>query len=240
MDNSDELLFVSDLHLDAQETETSKRLLHFLKARGDNARALYILGDLFEVWLGDDDPADGLEPVIKALQDYSSRHDLYLCHGNRDFLIGNDFASCIGATLIDDPTIIELNGHKAALMHGDLLCTDDVDYQNFRKMVRTPEWRHQFTSKPLQERQNIAHDLRARSAEAMSNKKEDIMDVNAQTVKDTFANLGVDTLIHGHTHRPGIHTYDDRLERFVLGDWRPGPSFLSWKQGHFELIDHRL
>lgn len=240
MADSDEILFVSDLHLDGEEAETSKRLLHFLKARGDKARALYILGDLFEVWLGDDDPADGLDSVVKALQDYASRHDLYLCHGNRDFLIGNDFVTRIGATLMDDPTIIDLNGHKAALMHGDLLCTDDVDYQNFRQMVRTHEWRQQFISKPLQERQQIARGLRAKSAEAMSNKKEDIMDVNEQAVQDTFERLGVDTLIHGHTHRPGIHTYHQNRERFVLGDWRPGPSYLSWKQGHFELVDHRL
>lgn len=238
--NDDEILFISDLHLDQQHTDIIDQFLNFLQTRAQDARILYILGDLFEVWLGDDDPAEAFTPIFNALHHLGQNTRLYLLHGNRDFLLGQAFAKRIGCTIIEDPTVIKLGSHRVALLHGDTLCTDDVDYQRFRQLVRAESWQQDFLDKPLAERQAVAAALRDKSAQAMNEKSVEIMDVNAQTVSETFAQLDVDILIHGHTHRPGIHSLPGGRQRIVLGDWRPQPSYLSWQQGKFTLIDPRL
>lgn len=240
MDSTSEILFISDLHLDRNKPAITKQFLTFLKTRAQHARVLYILGDLFEVWLGDDDQSEAFQPVIKALQNLAKKTQLFFLHGNRDFLIGQQLASHIGFTIISDPSVIKLGQQQVALMHGDLLCTDDIDYQNFRKLVRSKDWQQTFLAKPLNERHSIADDLRDKSSQAMAAKEFEIMDVNQQTVMDTFQQLRVDTLIHGHTHRPAIHHLPEDKQRIVLGDWNPGPSFLSWNEGEFSLVDPGL
>jgi UDP-2,3-diacylglucosamine hydrolase len=236
-----ETLFISDCHVDAGKPEVTSNLLDFLQNRAANARCLYILGDLFEAWIGDDEHNPGNEPIIDSLKQLSKNTEIYFLAGNRDFLLGNDAANAIGLTRLNDPTIIQLGDRRVALLHGDTLCTDDSDYQAFRRMVRDPDWQTLFLLKPLKERQAIAAALRVKSIEAMAEKTVEIMDVNAQAVSNCFAELEADVIIHGHTHRPAVHSHADHLKRFVLGDWNPQPSYLSWKntQG-FELVDPRV
>lgn len=235
-----EILFISDLHLDQQRPAITENFLSFMHNRSSKARGLYILGDLFEVWLGDDDSSSEYQPVFDALHHFSQNGELYFLHGNRDFLIGHQFARQVGLSIIQDPCVIQLGSKRVGLMHGDLLCTDDVDYQNFRQLVRNSDWQQAFLAKSLTERQAIAAQLRDKSIEAMSGKADAIMDVNQQTVLDTFLQLNIDTLIHGHTHRPGNHRLPTSKQRIVLGDWNPEPSYLSWKNDEFTLIDKRL
>ncbi len=236
-----ETLFISDCHVDAGKPEITSNLLDFLQNRAVNARCLYILGDLFEAWIGDDEHNLGNEPIIDSLKLLSKNTEIYFLAGNRDFLLGNDAANAIGLTRLNDPTIIQLGDRQVALLHGDTLCTDDNDYQAFRRMVRDPDWQTQFLLKPLTERQAIAAALRVKSIEAMAEKAVEIMDVNAQAVSSCFTELEADVIIHGHTHRPAVHSYADNHKRFVLGDWNPQPSYLSWNstQG-FELVDSRV
>lgn len=238
---TDETLFISDCHVDASKPEISSNLLDFLQNRAKNARFLYILGDLFEVWLGDDDYKPGYESIIDCLKVLSKNTEVYFVAGNRDFLLGNEAAKAIGFAQINDPTIIELGDHRVALLHGDTLCTDDDDYQAFRRMVRNPDWQAQFLLKPLAERQAIAAALRVKSTEAMAEKTIEIMDVNADAVSRCFNELDADLIIHGHTHRPAIHQYANNKTRFVLGDWNPEPSYISWtlEQG-LKLVDPRV
>ena len=238
---SDEYLFISDCHVDASKPEITSNLLEFLQNRAKHARFLYILGDLFEAWLGDDDHNPGNEAVIKSLQLLSKNTEIFFLAGNRDFLLGDKAATEIGFRRIDDPTLLQLGELQVALLHGDTLCTDDADYQTFRRMVREPNWQAQFLQKTLAERQAIAAALRVKSAEAMADKTVEIMDVSPDTVTSCFAESKVDIIIHGHTHRPAIHQYTDNRRRYVLGDWNPQPSYLSWssKLG-FTLTDPRV
>jgi len=238
--NHSEILFISDLHLDQSHPQITENFLHFLKTRAPKARVLYILGDLFEVWLGDDDPAEEFQVVFNALQQLALDTEVFFMHGNRDFLIGDQLTRRLNLTLIHDPTVITLGSHKVGLMHGDLLCTDDIDYQNFRQLVRDPQWQQEFLAKPLSERKSIAAGLREKSSDAMQQKQNNIMDVNQQSVVDSMQNLDIDILIHGHTHRPAVHPLTGNKQRFVLGDWQPEPSYLSWSEGKFTLIDSRL
>jgi UDP-2,3-diacylglucosamine hydrolase len=240
VDKDAEILFVSDLHLDQKQPEITKNFVNFLKARASQARALYILGDLFEVWLGDDDESESFSEVFENLKTFSSHAQLYFIHGNRDFLVGQQLADKLGITLLTEPQLIQLGDQKVALMHGDLLCTDDVDYQNFRNLVRQPAWQQQFLAKPLSERQQIAAALRQESAQAMNQKTSLIMDVNQTTVENLFDELGIDILIHGHTHRPAVHQHGQTRQRFVLGDWRPEASYISWKNNGLTLHDPRF
>lgn len=240
MTTHSEILFISDLHLDQQRPAITEQFLSFLKIRASKARILYILGDLFEVWLGDDDKSGDFQPVFDALHHFSQSSELYFLHGNRDFLVGPQLAQHIGFTFIQDPCVIQLGTKRVGLMHGDLLCTDDVDYQKFRQMVRNVDWQRAFLAKPLTERQAIATQLREQSNQAMSGKADEIMDVNQQTVVDTFQQLKIDTLIHGHTHRPGIQQLSANQQRIVLGDWNPQPSYLSWANDKFTLMDKRV
>lgn len=240
MTESSEILFISDLHLDQDKAEITQNFLSFIQTRAIQARVLYILGDLFEVWLGDDDEAIDFQSVFTALKQLSESTEIYFIHGNRDFLIGRSFAERTGMTIIQEPTVIKMGSKRVGLMHGDLLCTDDVDYQNFRCMVRKPEWQQQFLGQSLSQRQAIASSLRDKSTRAMEAKEFEIMDVNQHTVLKYFDQLNIDVLIHGHTHRPGIHTSANGKQRIVLGDWNPEASFISWKDNNFELTDKRI
>lgn len=224
-------LFISDLHLKTEQPETIGLFLDFLAGEASEAEALYILGDLFEAWLGDDLLLPGYESILEAMKRLSdSGVSLYVMHGNRDFLLGERFAQLTGATLIDDPCVIDLYGTPTLLMHGDLLCTDDLPYQAMRKQLRDPHWINAFLEKPPEERIDFARQLRERSQKETGEKDEAIMDVNQKTVLQTLRQHEVSRLIHGHTHRPAIHPleYEDHnATRYVLGDWGSKGSVLS-------------
>jgi UDP-2,3-diacylglucosamine hydrolase len=218
-----ETLFISDLHLSAARPGCTELLLGFLAGRAAGADALYILGDLFDAWIGDDDPAPPNPQVISGLRRLSdSGTPVYLQHGNRDFLIGPTFAAASDCRLLPDPARIDLYGTPTLLMHGDLLCTDDAPYQSVRGQIRSPAFTRQFLARPVPERRAIAEDYRRRSGEATSLKADDIMDVNQGAVEQIMREQGVRRLIHGHTHRPGRHRFQldgESAERWVLAEW---------------------
>jgi UDP-2,3-diacylglucosamine hydrolase len=207
--------------------------LEFLEQCASHAQALYVLGDLFEYWAGDDDLDTTFhQPVIQAMRHAADRGcRLYFMHGNRDFLLGEEFARASGGTLLPDPWLIDLYGQPALLSHGDLLCTDDRDYQNFRSLVRTPQWQKNFLARPLDERKTTIAQLRARSEQEKSYKATSIMDVNDQAVASLLRQHGYPPLlIHGHTHRPARHRIelDGRIcERIVLPDWNECGGYLD-------------
>lgn len=229
-------LFISDLHLCASRPEITEAFLYFLKYTAVKANALYILGDLFEYWAGDDDIDDiQHQTTIHALRDLAnSGVKLYLMHGNRDFLISSEFCRATNISLLQDPTIIDLHGQKVLLTHGDNLCTDDVAYQDFRKLVRDVKWQTDFLSLPLATRKNEIQTIRARSEHEKLQKSSEIMDVNNNAVNDLLKKYNYpNMLIHGHTHRPNIHAIqlDGRnITRLVLGDWYEQGSYLSCDQ----------
>ncbi len=241
MSANDAILFISDLHLDPDRPDITRQFVDFLKARATGARALYILGDLFEVWVGDDDPATEAESALTPLRDLAQRIPVHFIRGNRDFLVGDTLAARLGIKLLEEPHILVHAGRRIALMHGDLLCTDDAPYQRFRKQVRGKSWQQDFLAKALSERRSIANGLRKKSSQAMASKAEVIMDVNQQTVLDYFLWLDADIMIHGHTHRPGVHNLGNGRRRYVLGDWNPQASFLSLtNDGQLTLHDPRV
>lgn len=207
--------------------------LEFLENRAPQATALYILGDLFEYWAGDDDIEDvHHRPVVEAMHVLvDSGTALYVMHGNRDFLMGPRFAAASGAIILPDPIIIDLYGKSAVLTHGDKLCTDDVEYQYFRSVVREPKWQRDFLDLPLQQRKAQIEELRSRSEQAKSYKDEAIMDVNTEAVASFLREHGLPPLlIHGHTHRPGRHLLEldgKHCERIVLADWGDTGSVLE-------------
>lgn len=217
------VLFISDLHLDPDRPAITDLFLAFLQGPAASARDLYILGDLFEAWVGDDAPLDDYRRVIRALAGLRERGvGVHIMHGNRDFLLGRGFAHATGAALLEDPTVIDLYGRPTAIMHGDSLCTDDVAYQEFRRKVRRRWLQRAFLCLPRKLRYRIAADMRRRSREHQRHKSPQIMDVNGQAVREAFRGIGVTQIIHGHTHRPGMHacTVDGRAcRRIVLGDW---------------------
>ncbi|MEZ0469542.1 UDP-2,3-diacylglucosamine diphosphatase [Luteimonas salinilitoris] len=221
-------LFISDLHLDPERPEITRLFAEFLDDEAHGADALYILGDLYESWVGDDDPSEAGALVAEKLNALSDGGvPVYFMHGNRDFMLGRDYALRSGMTLLPDPAVIVLYDKPVLLMHGDLLCTDDVAYQQFRAQTRNPEWQAHMLSQPLQARLAFAQQARASSQARQGELREagtmeTITDVSPRTVAETFARFGVDTLIHGHTHRPAIHdlTAGGRAcRRIVLGDW---------------------
>jgi UDP-2,3-diacylglucosamine hydrolase len=223
-------LFVSDLHLDPDYPDTIQRFLNLLAAHTTQADALYILGDLFEIWIGDDYIEPAYQPVIKSLQDCTSKGlPVYLLHGNRDFLLGDEFMQQTGCTLLPDPVLIDLYGQPTLLMHGDLLCTDDLEYQAFRHTVRDPDWQTGVLKKSVAERLAMAGDARSLSSELTRDKPEAIMDVNQDAVLRTIEHYQARLLIHGHTHRPGTHEMvvnNQPVHRVVLGDWHKQGNFL--------------
>ena len=217
------VLFVSDLHLDASRPAITSKFLDLLAGEARQAEALYILGDLFEAWVGDDDPGEPGASVCLALRALvDSGVPVFLMRGNRDFLYGQQIADRSGVMLLPDPCVVSLQGRPTLLMHGDLLCSDDLAYQAFRRQVRDPAWQANFLAQPLAARQAFAAQARAASKQHQSGVSEAITDVNASTVETTMAAYGVDRLIHGHTHRPAIHSFAVNgrpATRVVLGDW---------------------
>ena len=233
-------LFVSDLHLDEVRPEILEQFERFLARECAGAGALYILGDLFEYWVGDDGLALPLpERVSSALAKNAERMPTYFMHGNRDFLVAERFARETGVQLIVDPTVIELQGERTLLMHGDLLCTDDLPYQAFRAKVRAPAWQAAMLARPLEERVRMAQQLRVESEEAKGDKTEAIMDVAVATVERAFADSGCRVMIHGHTHRPArhVHTVAGReCVRWVLGDWYDAGNYLEASDAGFRVV----
>ena len=214
--------FISDLHLQESRPDITKAFLGFLENTAYKAERLYILGDLFEAWIGDDDQNNLISEIQAALLKTNKTTKIFFLHGNRDFLIGTEFASSSGLEILNDPTIEEMFGNRVLLMHGDLLCIEDHDYQAFRKTSRDAKWQDEFLNKSIEERREIAHKLRTISKEATGIKKEEIMDVSATEVIRTMEGSAVNLLIHGHTHRPKSHkiTVNHKpAERIVLGDW---------------------
>jgi UDP-2,3-diacylglucosamine hydrolase len=217
-------LFIADLHLDPsrpQITDLFERYLASDEVR--HADALYILGDLVEAWIGDDDDAElpaRIAAATRAVRDAGV--PVYFMVGNRDFLLGQAFAARAGLTLLDDGTVHDIHGRRTLLMHGDVLCTDDLAYQAVRRQVRTPEWQAQILAMPLQARRAFAAKAREDSKAHTGNTMESIMDVNADAVAETMRKAGVTRLIHGHTHRPAVHDFQldgAPAQRIVLGDW---------------------
>ncbi len=224
-------LFISDLHLSEEHPRAANAFLHFMRETAPQAEALYILGDLFETWAGDDDVEDGFHrQVVEAMKTLSSGGTrLYLMHGNRDLLMGKDLEQACGATLLPDPTLIDLYGKPTLLSHGDQLCTDDHAYQAGRKQVTDPAWQRQFLAQPLAARKAFIAQLRARSQGEKLKKSEEIMDVNSDAVLTLLRAHRYPDLIHGHTHRPGhhvIHVDGYTCNRWVLGDWDTQPNAL--------------
>lgn len=220
MPGSGSELFISDLHLSAHEPATVARFLEFLAGPAKQADRLTILGDLFDYWAGDDDLADPFNTRIVTALHQLANHGVVidLMVGNRDFLIGKDFAAAAGVTLLNDPVVRDINGVKTLLTHGDALCTDDADYQRFRTQVRTPEWQAKFLARPLTERKREIETLRARSEAEKRTKPMKIMDANADAVAAVMRQQQAATMIHGHTHRQDCHVHAGDT-RWVLGDW---------------------
>lgn len=227
-------LFISDLHLQASRPEIGRQFLAFLAEEAARADALYILGDLFETWVGDDDPDPHYAEMKAALRRISDRDvPLYFMHGNRDFLVGERFAEESGARLLPDPSKIDLYGEQVLLTHGDALCTDDVKYQEVRRMTRDAAWQAMMLAKPLAERQAIAKKAREDSTAHGSTIDEAIADVNQAAVEALLREHDVLTLLHGHTHRPAVHHFLlDGLPatRIVLGDWYEQGSVVRWDE----------
>ncbi|GAB2804454.1 UDP-2,3-diacylglucosamine diphosphatase [Halomonas shantousis] len=218
-------LLISDLHLHPGAPAIAQGFLNYLQQRARHAEALYILGDFFEAWIGDDYRSDFEQRIIDALHRLTTGGTrLYFMHGNRDFLIGEGFARDTGATLLDDPSVVRLGSAPVLLMHGDSLCTRDEAYMKFRAMARSPEWQAQILALPIEQRLELANSLRMQSGDANSSKAEDIMDVTPDEVVRVMKAQGVFTLIHGHTHRPAVHDFEidgHPARRIVLGDWQP-------------------
>ena len=219
--------FISDLHLSDKHPELTQAFFVFLNESKEACTHLYILGDLFEAWIGDDDDTPIYQEIKKALLEFTTNGpETFFIHGNRDFLIGNDFAKDTGITILPDPYSLDINGQKVVLSHGDFLCTDDIDYIAFRDQVRTKEWQANFLQKDLTERKEIAEAMRGASQEATAEKSNTITDVNALAVESFVDEHKPSLFIHGHTHRPDIHNVN-LSKRVVLGDWNTHGWFLS-------------
>lgn len=218
-------LFVSDLHLDDATPNVMAGFTAFIARETPHAAALYILGDLAETWIGDDDDSASAATVRGALAQAAQQCPTYLMHGNRDFLFGARLAAETGAQLIEDPHAITVAGTRVLLAHGDAYCTADVDYQRARALFRSPQWQSETLARPLAERREMARQLRAQSRAANANKADNIMDVTERELAAAMQALRCKVMVHGHTHRPGVH--DLRLpdgevaRRYVLGDWGP-------------------
>lgn len=216
-------LFISDLHLEESRPDITGAFLGFLNREAPGAEQLYILGDFFEAWIGDDERTPLQEQVAQALRRLSENGTrIFLMHGNRDFLLGEDFCARAGAALLDDPTVIDLYGIPTLLMHGDSLCTADVEYQKFRANMRNPQTQKLILALPLKDRQQMARQLREMSMATNRGKAEDIMDVTPAEVVRVMESHNVRQMVHGHTHRPAVHsleTHGKTATRIVLGDW---------------------
>jgi UDP-2,3-diacylglucosamine hydrolase len=237
-------LFISDLHLSEDEPHITQLFLNFTRDIAPQADALYILGDLFEYWAGDDDSQTAFhQQIIAAMRAVSQQGTpVFIMHGNRDFLMDEKLAQDCNATILPDPTVIDLYGKATLLTHGDALCTDDVQYQAFRKQVRQAEWRNNFLAQPLVQRKTTIEQLRKMSEEQKQTKAMDIMDVNLNAVAELFRSHHYPRMIHGHTHRQKMHLHDfdgKSCERWVLGDWhKTGNALRCDANGcSFQIID---
>jgi len=246
-------IFISDLHLWQQEPHTEALFHQFMgpliEQQTANADELYVLGDLFEVWIGDDAIDSVAERVIKAFSDFSSNGGkLFFQQGNRDFLLGADFLKATGGIMLDDPHQMTIAGQKALLMHGDSLCTDDKEYMEFRTLMRSENWQQQFLSQSIEQRQQIARDIRNKSTERGKTMTSEISDVNQTTVIEVMETAGASLLIHGHTHRQARHpltinpllTNNQPAERIVLGDWGKTGSVLIAENNQLTLSNFSL
>jgi UDP-2,3-diacylglucosamine hydrolase len=233
--------FISDLHLEKIKSPITNIFTKFLDELNKND-SLYILGDLFESWIGDDDVSELSQYIADRLGSLSERNiSVAIMHGNRDFLIGEDFCKASSIELINDPLIIEINTKKVMLTHGDELCTDDKEYQAFRSVVRNPLWQKDFLNFPISKREKIAGEAKDASKDSKENKTMEIMDVNTDAVFKAFNDHEIEIMIHGHTHRPNIHKISNEgknLTRYVLGDWSKNSAIiLKWNEAEVELID---
>ncbi len=233
-------LFVSDLHLSPERARIAAQFFAFLGGTARRAEALYILGDLFEYWAGDDDLGDAFNAgVIEALRGCAAAVPVSVMHGNRDFLLGERFAAAAGVRIIPDPTMIDLYGTPTLLAHGDTACTDDLAYQRFRAEVRTPGWIEAFLALPLAARKARIDALRSESKAEKQLKTDAIMDVNTGAIETLLREHGYPRLIHGHTHRPARHEHvvdGRRCERWVLGDWYERASYLRCDNSGIESV----
>lgn len=234
------IYFIADLHLAQNRPDITACFLSFLQQEASHAQALYILGDLFEYWIGDDDDSLFIADVANGLSQLNqSGVDIYFIHGNRDFLLGNKYAKKAGMILLPEIDVIDLFGTKTVIMHGDTLCTKDIAYQAFRKKSRSWWWQAIIRSLPLFVRRRIAKNYRQKSAAATAMKAQEIMDVTNDEVMNTFSQYQSPLIIHGHTHRPKIHSYevnDKSVHRIVLGDWYQQGSLLKFDNNGYQLI----
>lgn len=231
-------LFIADLHLCQQHPEITERFVRFCREQASQADKLYILGDLFEYWLGDDtidDIAQTVQTELKQLSD--SGCQCYFMAGNRDFLLGESFADSCDLTLLQEPHIIDLYDRPALLVHGDAECTDDVAYQKARQQLRDPQWQQQFLAMPIEKRIEFAQQARQQSREHTGQANIAIMDVNQNAIQSLFKQHNVDLLIHGHTHRPAVHQYEKKT-RIVMGDWHLQTHYLEATPTNLRLINY--
>jgi len=214
--------FISDLHLDSTTPTRIAAFQRFISSEAERADEIYVLGDLTETWVGDDDDSAFAALLREALESAAKRCRLHLMHGNRDFLIGEHFASAAGLHLVEDPYVIERNGVRLLLSHGDAFCTDDVEYQKLRATVRSKDWQDRVLTMALSERRALADSMRAQSRATNANKPSNIMDADGDAIASALRFHNADAVVHGHTHRPGIsivRTADRDRFRYVLGDW---------------------
>ncbi|UTY60111.1 UDP-2,3-diacylglucosamine diphosphatase [Massilia sp. erpn] len=217
------ILLISDLHLQPAQPAITEAFHRFLREQAPAARQLYLLGDLFEYWAGDDDLQEPFhQQIVDALRRLSDAGvEVFWIAGNRDFLVGSAFAAAAGLTLLPETWVIEAAGQRIVLVHGDAQCTDDIKYMEFRAQVRQPAWQQQFLAMPLAQRKAIIAGLRESSRQEHGNKTYEIMDVTPQAIRTVFEQTGASVMIHGHTHRPALHRLEGGLRRYVLPDWEP-------------------
>ena len=235
-----EILFISDLHISLEKPEITRRFIDFLNNRAINSSAVYILGDLFDTWIGDDDPTPPNNQIRKQLKKLTtSGTQVFIVQGNRDFLLGQKFCQDTGVILLNEYTVINLNNTRTLLTHGDLLCTDDLPYQSFRIKSHSAEWQQAVLSKPLFLRLLVARWYRIRSYFHKRKKSQNIMDVNQDTVVHVMNEFNCLRLIHGHTHRPNIHSFEfegQTANRFVLAAWsKNGGEVLCWNNQGYKI-----
>lgn len=228
--------FIADLHLCEQQPQISRLFVQFCRDQACHAQALYILGDFFEYWLGDDSLDKTAQVVQKELSILSEQGvEIYFMAGNRDFLLGQEYANSCGIQIIDEPTVIDLYGENVLLIHGDAECTDDLSYQKVRTLFRSPQWQQQFLNMGIEQRMDFAEKARQQSQQHTQNTTAEIMDVNQTAIEDLYTKHQVKTIIHGHTHRPAIHQAHGK-QRIVLGDWHHQCSYLAVDADSKQLI----